>query len=218
MRPTLAMQAIIFDLEGTLLDVRDALYYQYETLTEEFDGAKAPREAIAAAAHGTPDQMLRSLVGNTDVPFEAVRRRQQELGREAYQRHVRLYHGVEELLPILTRLGIKCAVLTHNDQLGLDTLKAAGIYHHFAYVATAEDLPKRKPHAESVHYVLQKLAVEPSQVAIVGDGVVDVLAGKNAGLAKTIGISHGFGSIEALRAAGADHIVHDVPSLLDIIG
>jgi phosphoglycolate phosphatase len=212
------MKAIIFDLEGTLLDVREALYYQYETLTEEFDGAKAPREAIAAAAHGTPDQRLRSLVSNTDVPFEAVRKRDMELRIEAMHEHVRLYKGVEDLLRILKRLGVKSAVLTHGDEITLAILRTAGIEQHFSHIIAAEDLPKRKPHAESVQYVLQALQVPASETALVGDGVSDILAGKNAGLAKTIGVSHGFGSKEALRAAGADHVVHDIPSVLDVLG
>jgi HAD superfamily hydrolase (TIGR01509 family) len=212
------MRAIIFDLEGTLLDVREALYYQYEALTQEFDGTKAPRDAIVAAAHGTPDQMTRALVSNAAVPFEAVRKRHQELRRESFAASVRLYGGVEELLIILKRLGVKTAVLTHGDELTAALLQQKGLYNHFDKVVTAETMPKLKPHAESVHYVLDLLAVTPTEAVVVGDGVSDILAGKNARVARTVGVSHGFGSIEALRAAGADYIVHDIPTILDVVG
>jgi len=49
------MKAVVFDLDGTLLDVREAFYWQFERLSEEFDGAALARSVIAASAHGTTE-------------------------------------------------------------------------------------------------------------------------------------------------------------------
>lgn len=65
--------------------------------------------------------------------------------------------------------------------------------------------------------VLTHMDVPAHEAAMVGDTTGDILAGKNANLAKTIGVTHGFGQFEELHEAGATHIVDDIPSLLDVL-
>jgi pyrophosphatase PpaX len=211
------MQAIIFDLDGTLLDVRDGFYWQFQELTKQFDGAPISREVINAAAHGTTEQIVRSLVRNTQVPFEDILRHHHDLRLEAYNRHLKLYDGVDELLPILRHMGIKIAALTSGNGLTAHCLQRTAIDHHFDIVVTSSDVSNPKPHPEGALLILDRLGMSADQTVMVGDSVVNILVGKNAGLGKTIGISHGFGNTEALHAAGADHIVHDIPSILGVI-
>lgn len=211
------MTAVIFDLDGTLLDVREGFYWQFQELTRQFDGKPASKAMIAAAAHGTTEQIVRSLVANREVPFEEICQRHHEIRLEAYDRHLKLYDGVDELLPILRRMGFKIAALTAGNTLTVSCLDRMNIRHHFDVVVAADHVTRVKPHPEGMHVVLQKLGLGPEEAVMVGDTVVDVLVGKNAGVRKIVGVSHGFGSIEALRAAGADHIIHDIPALLDVL-
>ena len=69
---------------------------------------------------------------------------------------------------------------------------------------------------ESVLYVLSQLQIEPRDACMVGDTLVDIGAGKNAGVAKTIGVTHGFGSRESLEVAQADFIVDRLMDIEDI--
>jgi len=211
------MSAVIFDLDGTLLDVREGFYWQFQELTREFDGVPASKDMITAVAHGTTDDILRRLVSNTDVPFEDIRRRHVELRLEAYDRYLALYEGVDELLPILKRMGFTVGALTSGNALTVSCLERLGIYDHFDIIVTAEHVINPKPHAEGMNLILERLQLTPAETIMVGDTVVDVLTGKNAGVKKTVGVAHGFGNIEALRAAGADHIIKDIPSLLDVL-
>jgi phosphoglycolate phosphatase/pyrophosphatase PpaX len=212
------MQAIIFDIDGTLLDTREAFYWQYQELTKMFDGAPLSREMIKTAAnHGTTEQLVRSLVRNNKVPFDDVLRQHVIIRDEAHRRYLRLYDGVDQLLPILRNMGFKVAAFTTDDQVSADTLQKLGIAGHFDAVITADHVTYPKPHPEGVDLVLNKLGVTPSEAMLVGDTVVDILVGRNAELKKTVGISHGFGNVNALHAAGADHVVHDIPSILDVL-
>jgi len=211
------MKAVIFDLDGTLLDVREAFYWQFQELTKYFDGAPVSREMIAAASHGTTEQIVRGLVRNTKVPFDDILRHHHNLRVEACNRHLRLYEGVDELLPILKRMDIKVAALTSGNGLTVWCLHKTNIHGHFDAIVTATDVTHPKPHPEGIDIILEKLNIEPHEAIMVGDTVVDILVGKNAGLKKTIGVSHGFGNIDALRTAGADHVVHDIPSILDVL-
>jgi pyrophosphatase PpaX len=212
------MQAIIFDLDGTLLDVRDVVYWQYQELTRLLDGAPMSREMISAAAtHGTTEQVVRTLVRNNQVPFEDIMRQHSLIREEAHKRYMKLYDGVDELLPILRRMGFQLAAYTTDDEITRATLQKLGIDHHFDVIVTAADVEHSKPHPEGIDIILSKLGTDPRDAVIVGDTVVDILVGRNAELKKTVGVTHGFGNVNALHAAGADHVVHDIPSILDVL-
>jgi HAD superfamily hydrolase (TIGR01509 family) len=211
------MKAVIFDLDGTLLDVREGFYYQFQALTQEFDGAPVSREAIAAAAYGRTEDIVRALVRNQTVPLAQICRRHTELRVEAYDKFLRLHDNVDELLPILHRLGYTVAAVTAGNKMTVDSLKKTGIHDHFHTVITGDQVASSKPDPEGIYLALRKMHIHPSQAIMVGDGVVDILAGKKAGLAKTVGVTHGFGSPEELMAAGADHIIDNIPALLDVL-
>lgn len=211
------MKAIVFDLDGTLLDVREGFYWQFQELTRRFDGAPIAKEMIDASAHGTTEDIVRSLVRNRVVPFDEIMRHHHNIRLESYDRYLKLYEGVDELLPILKRMGIQVAALTSGNALTVSCLDRTGIRNHFDLIVSAEQVSSPKPHPEGLLLIMEKLGVDADEVIVVGDTVVDILVGKNAGVQKTVGVSHGFGNVNAMAAAGADHIVHDIPSILDVI-
>jgi len=210
------MRAVIFDLDGTLLDCREGIFWQYEQLTKEFDGAPATRKEIAAAMHGTVDQVVRALVKNTDADFEDILKRHDDLRIESLVR-LRLYDGVAELLPILRRVGVRIAAVTSSNHHSVNALDSLGVKKYFDVVVTAQHVKNPKPHPEGIEKVLDYLAIPATEAVMVGDTITDVIAGKRAGLAKTIAVTHGFGRLEELRDAGADHLVEDIPSILDVM-
>lgn len=210
------MRAILFDVNGTLLDSREHIFWQFEQLTKEFDGAPASRSEISTAMKGTVDDVLRQLVKNQDVPFEAVKARHDDLHNQALQR-MELFKGVDELLPILRRIGFRIGAVTSGDHRIVDALDYTGIRHYFDIVVTDNHVLNPKPHPEGVLYALKHMGVDPSSAIVVGDSASDIEAGKRAGVEKTIAVLHGFGSPDVLRSAGADKLVEDVPSLLDVV-
>jgi HAD superfamily hydrolase (TIGR01509 family) len=208
------MQAVIFDLDGTLIDSREGIFWQFEVLTREFNGVPASREAIAAAMHGTTEVIIRTLVPNA-TDFTKVASRHAELWAQSMDFH-RLYPGSEDLLAILRRLDMRLGVVTAGDHRTVGFLDKAGVRHHFDAVVSKLDNVQPKPHPEGVLLALSKLNVRPEDAIMIGDTVADMQAGKSAGL-KTVAVTHGFGSLAALQAAAPDHIVNDIPSLLDVL-
>lgn len=210
------MRAIVFDLDGTLLDTRERVFWQFETLTKEFDGAPAARSEIAAAMHGTTDEVIRSLVKNESVPFESLQKRLAELYSQSVSQ-LQLYSGVGELLPILRRIGVQLAAVTAGDERELHALDQMGIRNYFGIVVHSGFVTNPKPHPEGVQLALRHLGVAPQYAAMVGDTPADIVAGKRAGLAKTIAITHGFGEFDDLIKEQPTHVVDDIPSILDVL-
>jgi phosphoglycolate phosphatase-like HAD superfamily hydrolase len=211
------MRAVIFDLDGTLLDVSESIFWQYETLTREFNGVRASREAIAAALKSTSDEAVRQLVTNLRVPFAQVQQRHDQL-RVSSLKHLRLYPHVNELLPILHRLGIRIAVLATDSTDTSPHMQRLGLLPYVHTIVLPAHLPKDDARINAVHIALDKLDVLPHEAIVVGDLPQDIIAAKQVAVDGAVGITHGFGSAHDLREAGADHIVHDIPSLLDIVG
>lgn len=127
-----------------------------------------------------------------------------------------LHEGVADLLVILQGLGVKVGALSNKDHRMLVHLDEAGIRNYFSEVLCSahSDQPKS---VESVHRLLQQLGGDLSQSVLVSHSQSDILLGKEAGLAKTIGVSHGIRNAVPLHQAGADHIVGNIPAILDVL-
>lgn len=79
-------------------------------------------------------------------------------------------------------------------------------------VITSDDVTTTKPDPEGLVKVLNELDVQPAEAMMVGDLAADITAGKRADLL-TVGISHGFGTVEELKKARADEVVDSLADL-----
>jgi len=129
-----------------------------------------------------------------------------------------LHGGVQELLTILRRLGIKVGALTKDDHRALVRLDEAGIGKHFDHVVCSDHLVAPKD-PQGVLKLLHTLGVERQQTALISHAHDDIVLGKHAGLAKTIRVAHGQGAgTTPNHFAEADHVVEDIPGVLDVLG
>jgi phosphoglycolate phosphatase-like HAD superfamily hydrolase len=127
-----------------------------------------------------------------------------------------LYEGVAELLVILRRLGVKMGGLTTGDHRVVSKLAEHNVSHFFDSVITTDHMETPKA-PDGVSRLLTNLGVHAHETVLVSHAHSDILLGKDAGLAKTIGVTHGAAGAGTLRLAGADHIVDSVPLVLDVL-
>lgn len=210
------MRAILFDVSGTILDTKEHIFWQFEELTKAFDGAAASRQEIASAMHGTVDDVIHSLVKSQEHPFHAIKARHDELYEQSLHQ-MQLYPHVDELLPILQRMGFRLAAVTSGDHRITDALDYTGIRHYFDIVVTDDHVLRPKPHPEGIRYALTHMGIDPQQAIVIGDTGADILAGQAAGVSKTVAMLHGFGDAASLRATQPDHLIEDIPSILDVV-
>jgi len=213
------MRAVIFDLDGTLLD----------TLEDLADSGNAVLKAHGFEPHNV--EAYRTFIGDgmsnlvkRIFPPDAVaepdvlEQRLQEY-KAAYQdrwrNKTRVYDGIPELLDKLSEQGVKTAVLSNKTHAFC--LKCVDEYfgdHSWDVVLGQRDGVPPKPDAAGVNDVLEEMRVSTGQAVFVGDSSVDMQTAVNAGV-KAVGVSWGFRDREELIASGAS-VVIDVP--MDLVG
>jgi phosphoglycolate phosphatase len=208
----LALQAVLFDLDGTLIDSHDDIFAAFDAVALEFGLAQPGPDA------------LRPLLG---LPLEVIIRRLygEELADErvaalsdGYRRHyganpaerTRPFPGVLTALDALSHLALGVATTKRSWQ-ALRVMTAVGLAERFAVVQGTDDFPA-KPAPDVLLHALHALDVQPEHAAYVGDGPWDMQAARTAGV-YAIGIDHTRDRSAELSDAGAQVVVAHMDEL-----
>lgn len=214
--------AVIFDVDGTLLNSLDAYRvaasratapYGYEvtdeTVHRALDG-NIPFWDIVLPPGGTPnEQLIETLRAATLRHFPA-----------ALAEVVSVLPGTRVALDRLRSAGIRLAIFTGSGGESFPPLRDAGLLEYFEVVVTGNEVERRKPHPEGIQRCLDALGVEPGEAAYVGDSRMDVGASHAAGVTP-FAVLTGAGSSASLSAAGAHRVLASVsalPALLHLRG
>jgi phosphoglycolate phosphatase len=207
------VRALIFDLDGTLIDSKLDLALAVNAVLAERGREPLPHEQIFGyIGQGAPNLIARSLgEGATDEEC----RRGLEFFFQYYSIHkldnTSLYPGVRETLDALA--GMPMAVLT-NKPVGASRgiLQGLGVAETFQIIYGGNSFERKKPDPMGVETILREFGAAPSQVMFVGDSEIDVLTARNAGT-WVCGVTYGFGS-HRLAEFPPDLVVDNLTELL----
>ena len=214
------MEAVIFDLDGTLLDTIDDIADSMNIVLEKYglsaqnvedykyfvgDGALALAERSAPNAH----------IANVSISQLADEYRAVYSTMQAHKTVP--YDGMSELLLALAERGIKLAVLTNKAHTAaLEVMSQFFPFIHFDVIIGARPEYPLKPNPAGVHEILNILKLPREEVLYVGDTDTDMQTAVAAGL-KAVGVSWGFRNEKELLDHGADIIVGHPLEILDYI-
>ncbi len=212
-----AIQLVVFDLDGTLVDSKVDLALSVNAMREQMGLAALPFELIASyVGHGVTALVTRAL-GDLATEENVQKGLAYFLGY--YRQHMldntRMYPGVPEALDDLSDR--KLAVLTNKPvRFSQEMLDRLGIAQKFTYIYGGNSFPQKKPDPMGLNKLMADLRITPRQTLMVGDSDTDVLTGRNAGV-WTCGVTYGFGA-PSLQEAPPDVLLDDLrklPPLLD---
>lgn len=210
-----APRAILFDLDGTLVDASAAIADGVLELAAEL-GLAVPERAWAVARVGFSPHETWAALGARD-PADCVARFRARYLPSLPQR-TRILDGVPDTLARLAAAGTTLALATtRSTDSATATLEHAGLKHLFACIAGGDLVARHKPDPEVIRFVLQRLGLRAGQALMVGDTDADVLAAHAAGL-PCWGVLTGTHDERRLREAGADLILSglaDLPAALE---
>jgi phosphoglycolate phosphatase len=209
--------AVIFDLDGTLLDtLADIGRAANAVLTERGwpahpltdyrrfvgDGVRVLMERVLPAEHRSP-----TTVDEAVDRFGA-------LYAECWDRETRLYAGVRTLLSALAARGAPLAVLSNKPQRFTELCVERFLSEwRFAVVFGQRAGIPRKPDPAGALEIAARLGLAPAACAYVGDSGVDMHTAQGAGML-ALGAAWGFRGVTELKVAGASAILHHPCDLL----
>lgn len=182
------IQALLFDLDGTLLDSRDAVIDAVAYTAEQYAPGHFSREELLARFGEPFDDFLAAVAAAARLPDKReVLEKYFAYVRQSHARHVRLFPYVREGLEKLKQAGYQLAVVTNKQrEFALAGLEQAGIDRLFDVIVTVDDVTRGKPAAEPVQKALASLGRSPKQAMMIGDSRYDVLAAVASGVSSAV--------------------------------
>ena len=208
--------AILFDLDGTLIDSIELILGAARHAFTGFAG-RAPTDEEWRAGIGRPLQtVLREYAPDED---EAARLfgRYREYQLEHHDRLVRPYSGIVETVQRLDEGGHPMALVTSkSDWMAEKALVLVGLDRLIPTIVGCDSCVNHKPHPEPVERALDLLGATRERSLFVGDSPHDVESGRAAGVT-TVGVSWGAFTRQEMERAGADVVIDRVEELLGVV-
>ena len=193
------MLALLFDIDGTLMDTFDAILASMNAALAECGVDALTREELRPLI-GMPVQRQMDLLRGMQGPeVERITDRYYAFFMEKVEAGLPLYPGVRETCPLLGDRPI--STMSTRRLLGARRmLEVSGIASYFRAIVGGDEVPRPKPFPDLPEFSARALGVAPEQCVVVGDAPVDILAGR-AARAWTIAATYGYGQRGALREA-----------------
>lgn len=211
-------KAIIFDLDGTLLDTSKDICEILNKTIKKFSLPKILLEKTIEFVGDGARKLVERAVGQKDQTFiEKVYRDFSKSYADCDNSLTCLYPDESEVLQNFKNAGIKLAILTNKPQGATERVFAKFLANFgFNIVLGQTEYRPLKPNPASVFEILKNFEVDKKDCLFVGDGETDIKTAKNAGL-KCASVLWGFRSRKQLEEAGGDLFVSSFSELEQIV-
>ncbi|MDV2994864.1 MAG: Phosphorylated carbohydrates phosphatase [Chroococcidiopsis sp. SAG 2025] len=220
----LAIEAVIFDIDGTLVDTVDFHAQSWKRTFQHF-GRQIPYEQIRAQIGKGSDKLMPvffsveelNRVDDDRSPTKGERMRdyRRELYKREYHPRIKAFPQVRDLFLRIKADGKRIALASSATKDDLATYtQILNVEDLVDAATTTTEVKSSKPEPDIFLSTLDKLGgIAPARVIVVGDTPYDAEAASKANL-RTIGVLSGGFSAESLRQAGCIAIYQDVADLL----
>lgn len=189
------LQAALFDMDGVIVDNRDAHLRAFERFAARHGIPNLDSRTLLPYFGSTNEVIMSHLFGRDDLPADEVERLSREkeaIYRELYDPMMRPAAGLVDLLRNLREAGVRIAVGSSAPRVNVDfVLERCGIASYFDAVASGSEIARSKPDPEVYLLAAKKLGVAPGDCAVFEDAFVGMEAARRAG-AKVVAIASTF--------------------------
>ncbi|MCF6188580.1 MAG: HAD family hydrolase [Desulfobulbaceae bacterium] len=213
-------KAVLFDLDGTLLDTLEDLA---DSANHALAEMQMPEHSVDAYRYFVGDGMM-TLIERI-VPEDRRNKKIILDTVEAFRRHytrnwyvkTRPYAGIGEMLTALVEAGLQLAILSNKPQdfTELCVERLLGDFSFAPVLGQREGIPK-KPDPAGALEIAESLNIAPGRFLYLGDTSIDMHTAGRAGMC-AVGVLWGFRTESELRDAGAEHLIQAPADLLDLL-
>jgi len=212
------IKAILFDLDGTLMDTDDQTVARVTTWLQRLHIPQPQRRArrLVMIAE-TPVNALITLLDRLGLDAFLMNLWQRLSGkRRAQGHHFPIIAGVPELLARLHGRYQLAVVTTRSDAEAQAFIAEHQLQHFFTLVVTRNSTRRLKPHPMPILFAATQLQIPVSHCLMVGDTTPDIISAIKAG-ARSIGVLCGYGSREELEKEGATVVVEHIEDVAAVV-
>lgn len=219
----LTVDAVMIDLDGTLLDTIPDLAAATNLMLEALGEAALPLDTVRNfVGKGIPRLVERALARDIDGKAgpEAMARALPVFERfytEVNGRHTTMYPGVREGLELMRKAGFRLACVT--NKAGAFTgplLERMGLAHFFELTVSGDTLPRKKPDPMQLLHVCQAFGIAPTRMLMIGDSGNDVQAARAAGC-PVFCVPYGYNEGHDVQSLEVDAIVGALTDCIPLI-
>lgn len=206
------VQAVLMDIDGTLLDSSEAQTQSWLQVLRDF-GYRVQYHQVRARIGMGQDRVLRELCGVSESSARARRMlpARELLLRSQYLPHVQVFAGAGQFLARLQRSGMKIAVVTSAPRSEAFALLGHGqLLTCVDHVVTKEDVAQSKPASDGMLYALERMRVNADHAFMLGSSPYDLAAAHAAGMPSIALKSAGWPDSTLLDAVGVYRDVEDL--------
>lgn len=211
------MQAVLFDLDGTLVDTAPDLGYALNLQRERHGLAFLPEAIIRPyASHGSRG-LLEIGFGllPTDASFEAMRTEYLDLYTQVMTRQPVLFAGMAEALQAIEQRGLRWGIVTNKPRrFTMPMVEHMGLDVRAGAVISGDDAPQPKPSPQTLLLACERMAIDPQTVLYIGDAERDIQAGKAAGMKTLVALFGYLSAADSPQVWGADGCIQQPQELL----
>jgi len=216
----LSLQAVLFDLDGTLVDTAPDLGHALNLQRRRHGLPALPPEVIRPyASHGS-----RGLLGvgfdltPDDAAFAEMRDEYLALYDEVFTRSPVMFAGIPELLQAIESAGLRWGVVTNKPRrFTRPLMQAMGLLERASCVVSGDDAALPKPHPDTLLMACDLSGTEPASCIYVGDAERDIQAGKAAGM-RTVVARYGYlDASDAPESWGAETMIDTPQELIALL-
>jgi len=210
----LAARAVLFDIDGTLVDSIGA-YHEVGRLAAEPYGFEFSREYVRLCM-ATGVSFWRGVIPPDREDGAILAKQMSAHAAREWPRVLResgtLFDGVAQTLDALRSRGIRLGIVSGARAEVMELLEAQGLLDRFDTVVLGDDVSKGKPDPEGIHKALSALQVAPEAALYVGDAPIDIQASRSAGV-RVVSVLTGAADSALLSTHGPDRIISSLARL-----
>lgn len=216
----MALKAVLFDLDGTLLDTAPDFYNCLNQLRAEENLSPLDYDSIRrTVSNGARALINLAFDVERDTPeFDDLLNRLLTLYSNNLVVDTRLFDGMQEVLEFIAANKLSWGIVTNKSSTyTLPILKTLNIQPAPVSIVCPDHVSQTKPHAEPLLLACQQANCSPEEGLYIGDHLRDIDCGKNAGM-PTVAVSYGYiDESDNPKNWKADHLVDTVSELKNII-
>ncbi len=201
---------IIWDFDGTLFDTYPVMSVAFQK-TLEGVGIAEPLEEILQHMKLSISDTIKYYEKKYQIDQEFIEK-YKKLRKEMETDLCKTYPGIQELCSYISTSGRYNYIFTHRGVTTAKHLKAHGLDKYFTECITSQQDFERKPSPDAIYYLIDKYHMNPKEAIMIGDRELDILSGKNAGIAACF-----FDEVGGRTCDAADYTIHGFEEMYKII-